>query len=495
MKIRIKEASLQKQIGHFVIDDDIIILPNYTVYRVKRVMQVFALLGLLFVMGGFLFCFIKLPQSIHVKPVERVYAIGDNSKDHYKVMVTSIFGEEYASPFANINVCFGVGDNLDVRASLFRMFYDTIRVVPIAQDGADAVYTKTVYEGDVLDAEYVRTFIRFKDGHEIDQDWDVVVPTDPVIEPVKICIKMEQFHRFYITVIPVMSTDVVAKYEVPLYQGDALDMSKVSWFLSYEDGYEREIDNVEASVDSFFVEEQVVFHVISEFYSGDVKLDAIPIEKLSAVYRSNTPVYEGDLLDESCIEVTGTWSDGLIRKLKPLEFDASDLGHVIAGQALMLTTNLGDVLLNIDVIGVRSVTVDGGQSSYIEGDLISPLSFQFYYDDDTQVNVWTNSVNLSNDWYSPLQSGDNAYRLTYHGVQYVCHISAYAKPYEPSVEFTEPSEDNVAVEESSDQIPSQNESQDVPSDVGNDIEVIPGESQVEFPSDSSDDMDDDIIIN
>lgn len=490
MKIRIKEASLQKQIGHFVIDDDIIILPNYTVYRVKRVMQVFALLGLLFVMGGFLFCFIKLPQSIHVKPVERVYAIGDNSKDHYKVMVTSIFGEEYVSPFANIDVRFGVGDNLDVRASLFRMFYDTIRVIPIEQDGVDAVYTKAVYEGDVLDKKYVRTFIRFKDGYEMDQDWDVVVPTDTVVEPVKVCVKVEQFHRFYITVTPVMSTGVVAKYGVPLYQGDAFDMSKVSWFLSYEDGYQKEIDGVNASVDSSFVGEQVVLHVVSDYYSGDVLLDAIPIEKLKAEYRSNKPVYEGDILDESCIGVTGIWSDGLTRKLNALEFDASDLGHVVAGQILTIPTNAGDAVLDIHVVGVRSVTVDGGQVSYVEGELVSPLSFQFYYEDGTQVNVWANSVNLSNDWYLPLQAGDNSYHLTYHGVRYVCHIKASAKPYEPSVETTEPSGNDVA-EEPSDMIPPQDVSENVPDDSQNDIDLFPGDSQEESSSDSSDD----IIIN
>lgn len=488
LRIHVKDDVLKTQFGHFVWDDDIVILPSYRVVRIRYLFQSLFMLCFLVVLGVVLFLFLHLPSCIEVKPIEPVYAIEDNSAEHYKVSITSIFGSTYETPFANIDVRFGVGDNLDVRASLFHMFHDTIRVVPIAQKGAYAEYTKPVYEGDKLKKKYVRTFLRFVDGHEIEQDWKVMLPKEPVVHPVKIGVQIEQFHRFYVDVRPIMRTGVSATYAESLYEGDTFDMSKVSWVLSYEDGFERKIKDVTANVDVSVVGKEVVLHAVCDYYEGDVVLPVIELSELSAVYHSNQPLYEGDMLEKSNVSVTAVWSDGRVRELTSLEYDLTGLGRLLSNTAVLIPTNFGSVVLGVDVIGVESVVVDGGQVNYTEGDVISPMSFQIYYQDGTDINVWTDSVSLGDEWYQPLSAGDNALTLVYHDIPYVCHVNAAAKPVVPlenDDEYVDDSEADVNHQE-----PGVSDLDGDSNDATSEIDVqpdVPSESTVSFPPAEPDD--------
>ena len=131
-----------------------------------------------------------------------------------------------------MDVAFGLNDQLDVRASLFGLYHDVIHVVPIAQDCISAEYTKKVYEGDTLDKSNVRTFIRFKDGYEMDKDYDFTLPEGKIMHEVQMCINVEQFNRVYVSIKPIMSTGLSAKYNAKLYQYDPFDASHLKWYLS-----------------------------------------------------------------------------------------------------------------------------------------------------------------------------------------------------------------------------------------------------------------------
>lgn len=231
MKIRLRREADVKAFGKYVTDDDLIILPNYRVCKRHCVYKVIGLFFMLILFGCGLYFFPKLPNTIRIEPIERVYAIGDNSAKHYAVYVKPIFGKEYQTSLSRVDVAFGLNDQLDVRASLFGLYHDVIRVVPIAQDCISAEYTKKVYEGDTLDKSNVRTFIRFKDGYEMDKDYDFTLPEGKIMHEVQMCINVEQFNRVYVSIKPIMSTGLSAKYNAKLYQYDSFDASHLKWYL------------------------------------------------------------------------------------------------------------------------------------------------------------------------------------------------------------------------------------------------------------------------
>lgn len=492
MKIKVKDKDVRNVVGCYIMDDDIILLPNYKIYKLKQYLQTFGLFLLFAVLLLIMFYFTKLPKEIHVEPIDRIYAIGDNSVEHYQVTVTSILNQNYVTRCATVDVCFGLNDQLDVRASLFGLFYDAIRVIPIAQESIGGEYTKKVYEGDVLDEQYVRTFIKFKDGHEIDQKYDVKVPEDPVMNPVQICVTVEQFNRFYINVKPIMSTGIVAKYDKKLYEGDTFDMSHVKWFLSYKDGYMKEIDGIKATVDSNTVGKTVKLTVESDYYNGTVELKAIPITSLSAIYDKKDVLYDGDKLEPEHIVTTVVWDDKTTRVLEPTEITITN-NRVFANQFFVVSTVFGDVNLDLSVVGVKSVTMLNAKSSYIEGDILQPTGFHFIYDDGSERNVDVSKVVLSNQWQSPLSVGINEYTFTYHGVIYTCSVNA-AVDKTKIVPTEQPIE--LPTEHQSD---GEHDTQEQ-SDDGDDIIVVPGDSdtsddiKVESETDNKSDDDSDEIV-
>lgn len=420
MKIKVKDECLKCFTGKFVTDDDVIIFANYKVYKIKQSLQVFGLCILLLVLGVLLYVFYRLPMSIHVEPVERVYAVNDNNSEHYQVYVTSIFGKQYSTKLAKVNVGFGLDDQLDVRASLFGMFQDTIRVIPIAKDGVVTEYTETVYEGDVLDKEYVKTYILFKDGHKIEQLYDVSIPTGEVRGPVQLCTTIEQFNRFYTTVEPVMSECLVAEYDGKLYQGCPFDLNNVKWRLRYTDGYERDVDDVVATVDTNIASESLVVHGVSKYQSNDVILESIRVSGLNMSYSADDILYEGDLVNVNDLQLNVNWKDGRSEILS-----GSDVINdvVYASENNNIDTIYGNVFLSLDVIGVDSVRLQNLQDSYSVGDIINPSGFIFKYNDDTERYVDVSDVSLLGDWSNGLLVGVNQYRFMYHGSVYSFNIN------------------------------------------------------------------------
>lgn len=424
MRIRLRQEADIKAFGKYVTDDDLIILPNYKVCKRHCVYKVIGLFFVLIVFGCGLYFFPKLPKTIRIEPIERVYAIGDNSAKHYAVYVEPIFGKEYQTSFAHVNVAFGLNDQLDVRASLFGLYHDVIRVVPIAQDGVSAEYTKKVYEGDTLDKSNVRTFIRFKDGYEIDKDYDFTLPEGKITHEVQMCINVEQFNRVYVSIKPIMSTGLSAKYDAKLYQYELFDASHLKWFLVFEDGYMRELvaDAVTCDTSNVRVNsDKIVLHGVSEYQTTDVVLKPILFDSVSAEYADTGKIYVGDSIDKSKITVMGKWVDGYTKQINDFKIANTYFGK----SGVNVKTDYGIAVLNLDVIGVKSVVVND-VASYKTGDIPKVSEFTFSFDDGMDKTVSAADVSLSDAWYQPLYAGKNRLAIVYRGVTYYCVISASA---------------------------------------------------------------------
>lgn len=421
MKIRLRQESDIKAFGKYVTDDDLIILPNYRVCRRHCVYKIIGLFFVLVVFGCGLYFFPKLPKIIRIEPIERVYAIGDNSAKHYAVYVEPIFGKEYQTSFAHVNVAFGLDDQLDVRASLFGLYHDVIRVVPIAQDGVSAEYTKKVYEGDTLDKSNVRTFIRFKDGYEMDKDYDFILPEGKITHEVQMCINVEQFNRVYVSIKPIMSTGLSAKYDAKLYQYEPFDASHLKWSLVFEDGYMRELAEDAVTCDTSKVRvnsDKIVLHGVSEYQTSDVVLKPILFDGVSAEYADTGKIYVGDSIDSSKITVTGKWADGYTKQITDFKIANTYFGK----SGVSVTTDYGTAVLNPDVIGVKSVTVN--DAAYKAGDIPNVSEFTISFDDGIDKTISAADVSLSDAWYQPLFAGKNQLAIVYRGTTYHCVISA-----------------------------------------------------------------------
>lgn len=422
MKIRLRQEADIKTFGKYVMDDDLIILPNYRVCRRHCVYKIIGLFFVLVVFGCGLYFFPKLPKTIRIEPIERVYAIGDNSAKHYAVYVEPIFGKEYQTSFAHVNVAFGLDDQLDVRASLFGLYHDVIRVVPIAQDGVSAEYTKKVYEGDTLDKSNVRTFIRFKDGYEMDKDYDFILPEGKITHEVQMCINVEQFNRVYVSIKPIMSTGLSAKYDAKLYQYEPFDASHLKWSLVFEDGYMRELAEDAVTCDTSKVRvnsDKIVLHGVSEYQTSDVVLKPILFDGVSAEYADTGKIYVGDSIDSSKITVTGKWTDGYTKQITDFKIANTYFGK----SGVSITTDYGTVVLNPDVIGVKSVVVNDA-ASYKAGDIPNVSEFTFSFEDGIDKTISVSDVSLSDAWYQSLYAGKNQLAIVYRGVTYHCVISA-----------------------------------------------------------------------
>lgn len=422
MKIRLRQEADIKAFGKYVTDDDLIILPNYRVCRRHCVYKIIGLFFVLVVFGCGLYFFPKLPKTIRIEPIERVYAIGDNSAKHYAVYVEPIFGKKYQTSFAHVNVAFGLDDQLDVRASLFGLYHDVIRVVPIAQDGVSAEYTKKVYEGDTLDKSNVRTFIRFKDGYEMDKDYDFTLPEGKITHEVQMCINVEQFNRVYVSIKPIMSTGLSAKYDAKLYQYEPFDASHLKWSLVFEDGYMRELAADAVTCDTSKVRvnsDKIVLHGVSEYQTSDVVLKPILFDGVSAEYADTGKIYVGDSIDSSKITVTGKWADGYTKQITDFKIANTYFGK--SGASVI--TDYGTAVLNPDVIGVKSVVVND-VASYKAGDIPNVSEFTISFDDGIDKTVSAADVSLSDAWYQPLFAGKNQLAIVYRGTTYHCVISA-----------------------------------------------------------------------
>lgn len=478
MKIKVREKRLRVLTGRFVLDDDIIILPNYRIYKLKQVLQIFGLCLLLLVLCGLLYIFPKLPKEVHVEPVEKVYAVQDNDTSHYKAYVTSIFDRQYQTSLAEIDVCFGLNEQLDVRASLFGLFRDTIRVIPIAQDGVEVEYTKKVYEGDTLDEAYVKTYLTFKDGYRIEEEYDVTVPDGEVRGPVQLCITLEQFNRFYTTIEPIMSKQLVVEYDTELYEGDTFDEKHVQWYLLFEDDTKRQLDDVSFNVkmDTDYVGKSVVLSGTSKYQSNDVTLKSIPVSNIMSEYLSNNILYYGDALQVSDISLTVEWQDGKVLYLSGSDVISQTL---YAEPIINLSTIYGDLTMHFDVIGVDVVSLQNQADVYNAGDYVSPNGFVFLYRDGTVRDISMFEVLLSDDWSQPLNAGVNNYEFTYHGCSYKWHVNA--------VSVISNADDN-----SGDIVVDDGEySDDADNDFENEIVVTPDEDDSGV---SDDNVDDDIIV-
>lgn len=479
MKIKVREKRLQILTGRFVVDDDIIILPNYRIYKLKQVLQTFCLCLLLLVLCSLLYTFPKLPKDVHVEPIEKVYAIQDNDTSHYKAYVTSIFDKQYQTSLAEIDVCFGLDNQLDVRASLFGLFRDTIRVIPIAQDGVDVEYTKKVYEGDTLDEAYVKTYLKFKDGHRIEKAYNVTVPDGEVRGPVQLCVTLEQFNRFYITIEPIMSKQLVAEYDMELYEGDIFDEKHVQWYLLFDDDTRRQLDDVSFHVktDADYVGKSVVLSGTSKYQSNDVTLKSTSVLNITGEYLSNDILYYGDVLQAADMNFTVEWQDGKVLYLSGSDIISQTL---YAKPIVNLSTVYGDLTMHFDVIGVDTVLLQNQADTYNAGDYVSPIGFMFTYQDGTVRAISVSEVLLSDDWLKPLQAGINNYEFTYHGCIYKWSVNAVFVTSNVNGNF----DDDVVVDGGGD-------SDDASNDFENEVVVTPDEDD----SDVSDgDSDDDIIV-
>ncbi len=422
MKIRLRQEADVKAFGKYVTDDDLIILPNYKVCKRHCIYKIIGLFFVLVVFGCGLYFFPKLPKTIRIEPIERVYAIGDNSAKHYAVYVKPIFGKEYQTSLSQVNVAFGLNDQLDVRASLFGLYHDVIRVVPIAQDGISAEYIKKVYEGDTLDKSNVRTFIRFKDGYEMDKDYDFILPEGKITHEVQMCINVEQFNRVYVSIKPIMSTGLSAKYSAKLYQYEPFDASHLKWYLVFEDGYMRKLSVDAVTCDTSNVRvnsDKIVLHGVSEYQTSDVVLKPILLDNVSAEYADTGKIYVGDSIDKSKITVMGKWADGYTKQINDFKIANTYFGK----SCVNVKTDCGTAVLNPDVIGVKSVVVNDA-TSYKTGDIPKASEFTFSFDDGIMKTVSAADVSLTDAWYQPLYAGKNQLAIVYRGATYNCVISA-----------------------------------------------------------------------
>lgn len=450
MKIRLQQKDDIETFGKYVTDDDLIILPNYKVCKRHHIYKAIGLFFVLIVFGCCLYFLPKLPKTIRIEPIERVYAIGDNSTNHYAVYIEPIFGKEYKTSLAHVDVAFGLNDQLDVRASLFGIYHDVIRVIPIAQDGISAEYTKKVYGGDTLDKANVRTFIRFKDGYELDKDYDVTLPDGKITHEVQMCINVEQFNRVYVTIKPIMSKSLSAKYDTKLYQYDTFDAKHLQWYLVFEDGYMRKLSDGDVKCDTSKVRvnsDKVVLHGESEYQTSDVVLKPILLSTVSAEYADTGKIYVGDSVDKSKINVTAKWTDGHAKNVSDYSVASTYFGK----SGVLIDTEYGTVTLNPDVISVKSVVLNN-DSSYQEGDVPLATDFTFTFADGLTATVSKADVTLSDDWYVPLSAGKNQLALRYKGVKYYCVISASAKS-QSTPQTPDNNSDDIVVEESSNNNP------------------------------------------
>lgn len=477
MKIRLRQEADVKAFGKYVTDDDLIILPNYRVCRRHHVYKVIGLFFVLIVFGCCLYFFPKLPKTIRIEPMERVYAIGDNSAKHYAVYVKPIFGKEYQTSLAHVDVAFGLNDQLDVRASLFGLYHDVIRVVPIAQDGVSAEYTKKVYEGDTLDKSNVRTFIRFKDGYEMDKDYDFTLPEGKITHEVQMCINVEQFNRVYVSIKPIMSTGLSAKYNAKLYQYEPFDANYLEWYLVFEDGYMRKLSDDAVTCDTAKVRinsDKIVLHGVSEYQTTDVVLKPILLDNVSAEYADMGKIYVGDSIDSSKIAVTVKWTDGHTKKIS----DFKIANTYFSKSGVSIKTDYGTAVLSPDIIGVKSVVLNGA-TSYKVGDFPKASEFTFSFDDGIMKTVFVSDVSLTDAWYQPLNAGKNQLAIVYRGTKYYCVISA-----SDASERTPDDSDDIVVEQTP------NDSSNIMNDTNNNQTTIDSDNtETDNPPD-----DDGIII-
>lgn len=485
MKIRLRQEADIKAFGKYVTDDDLIILPNYSVCKRHCVYKVIGLFFMLILFGCGLYFFPKLPNTIRIEPIERVYAIGDNSAKHYAVYVKPIFGKEYQTSLSRVDVAFGLNDQLDVRASLFGLYNDVIRVIPIAQDCISAEYTKKVYEGDTLDKSNVRTFIRFKDGYEMDKDYDFTLPEGKIMHEVQMCINVEQFNRVYVSIKPIMSTGLSAKYNAKLYQYEPFDASHLKWYLVFEDGYMRRLSNDEVTCDTSNVRvnsNKVVLHGVSEYQTTDVTLKPILVDDVSAEYADTGKIYVGDSVDLSKITVTCKWADGCIKQIDDFRIASTYFGK----SGAVIETDYGTAVLNPDLISVKSV-VSNDATLYKAGDIPKASEFTISFSDGSTRTVSTVDVSLIDAWYQPLYAGKNRLAIIYRGTTYDCVISASG-----ALDGAFDDSDDIVMEQtpndSSNTMDNTNQSQTI---------IDSGNTEDDNRSDKNDnnnDADDDIII-
>lgn len=482
MKIRLRREADVKAFGKYVTDDDLIILPNYRVCKRHCVYKVIGLFFMLILFGCGLYFFPKLPNTIRIEPIERVYAIGDNSAKHYAVYVKPIFGKEYQTSLSRVDVAFGLNDQLDVRASLFGLYHDVIRVVPIAQDCISAEYTKKVYEGDTLDKSNVRTFIRFKDGYEMDKDYDFTLPEGKIMHEVQMCINVEQFNRVYVSIKPIMSTGLSAKYNAKLYQYDPFDASHLKWYLVFEDGYMRKLSDDEVTCDTSNVHvnsNKVVLHGVSEYQTTDVMLKPILVDDVSAEYADTDKIYVGDSIDASKITVTCKWVDGRTKQID----DFKIVNPYFGKSGAVIETDYGTAVLNPDLISVKSV-VSNDLTSYKAGDIPKVSEFTFSFSDGITKIISAADVSLTDAWYQPLYVGENRLAIVYRGTTYYCVISAF----DASDGISDDSDDIVMD-------PTRNDSSNTMDNTNqNQTNIESGNTENDNRSDEND-ADDDIVID
>lgn len=423
MRIRVKEKRLQLSVGRFVRDDDVIILSNYRIYQVEQVMKALGLCILLFVLSLLLYIYPRLPQDLHVKPVEKVYAIQDNSPSHYKAYVTSIFGKEYPTNLASIDVCFGIDDSLDVRASLFGLFRDKIRVIPIAKADILVQYATPVYEGDFLDEKHVKVYQTFVDGHKIEQNYDVSVPDGEVRGPFQICVTVAQFHRFYTTIEPIMSEKLVAEYDSELYECESFDTQYLRWYLAYTDGTRRQLDDVKFTMigDSSVMGDSVVISAESKYQSNEVTLYTIPVKQVFGEYQTSDVLYFGDKIDLSDVNLTVEWEDGRVLYLSGT--DVTDKTYYTKS-VVTIPSIYGDVTLHMQVVGVQSVELHNQADVYYAGSVVEPQGLVFTYTNGVRRNVPISEILLSDDWFYPLSEGWNNLDFSYRGMTYTWRVNA-----------------------------------------------------------------------
>lgn len=429
-------------------EDTIVILTTYREYWFRRVRKC---VGLVFLIGILCRCgylLYKLPYDINVRPIERVYDVRDTSPSHYGVYVVNVFGKEYDVDFAHIDVRLDVGSDLEVFASVYGLFFDKIIVHPIPQVGTYTEYTEPVYEGDKLDKKYVRSYLKFADGHEIDKDYPIVTWYDGVVtDTVTIQVKFAEFDIGKIAIQPIHAKGLAVKYAEKLYEGEPADAAKLKWYLEYEDDTKRRIKNVKLLSELGRAKPEMRLDAEYLDVSYQATLKSIKVEKVSVDYDIET-IYEGDILDVSKLSCVVQWADG--HKKQVSDVSVAD-GRCFSDTAIVVSTDYGTGRFVPNVIGVSNVRVNDG-NTYTEGDIPRTSGFTFTYEDGKTVDVALSDVQLGDNWNRGLSAGNNTLYFTYHGVTYKCSLFAKqvqviaSQPSEP-IEIEDENDTSQDIEE------------------------------------------------
>lgn len=321
----------------------------------------------------------------------------------------------------------------------------TIRVVPIKVVDVSASYTDPNFRyGSNPQAEYVKITVTYADGRTKELDKNSFKGSLP--QHVKEYTEVELttiYGKTMLVLSPATIKDLVITYDVDdVCDGDVFDKRKVYAEVYMDDGFSRNIPNIEVYADDGMVlNGETSIRVNTSYGEGTLVIKPYPLIEQTVEYTGT--LFDGDILDPNKLIVTQVFDNGteehLVRRSTKWTVGESNNQRVSVSPdtPIIIKTTVDSTSFTPNVVSVDSVEmVQKNGAPLFAGDAPDPDYLTINYSDGTSTDVRFRDVDSSDSrWNEPAVKGVNNYSFVYLTKQYnVSVVAIDALPVKTAVE-------------------------------------------------------------